>query len=232
MKLIDDEIAKYERQAREAHADADQTRDGFRRDFARQCEAKARQWRELRDNLSVGVPDGWKLVPVSATREQKNSVCMHPDLAAVLYSNMVKAAPTVKAEQLSPGCCGTPENCPIDYSRCPHLGQPPAPSLPAAGSADVGKFSIQCGVCKESSTLDDRKELSGCCWACGYEIDLDSQLRAALSAQGVNVAALHAFLETWEVAAAEAFEYSKDVDVDAMLVELRTLLNGGGGGEA
>lgn len=57
MKLIDDEIAKYERQAREAHADADQTRDGFRRDFARQCEAKARQWRELRDSLPAGVPD-------------------------------------------------------------------------------------------------------------------------------------------------------------------------------
>ena len=56
-------------------------------------------------------------------------------------------------------------------------------SSQAAGSADVGKFSVQCGVCKESSTLDDRKELSGCCWACGHEIDLDSQLRAALSAK-------------------------------------------------
>lgn len=64
MKLIDDEIAKYERQAREAHADADETRDGFRRDFARQCEAKARQWRELRDSLRVGVP------VLNKTREQ------------------------------------------------------------------------------------------------------------------------------------------------------------------
>lgn len=56
-------------------------------------------WQKAR-SLPVGVPDGYALVPVSATREQKNSVCMHPDLAAVLYSNMVKAAPAVKAEQV------------------------------------------------------------------------------------------------------------------------------------
>ena len=57
-----------------------------------------------------------------------------------------------------------------------------APSLPAAGSA-VPAFSVVCKVCNESSSLDERRELSGCCWSCGHEIDLDPYLRAALSAQ-------------------------------------------------
>ncbi|MGQ7957636.1 hypothetical protein ACUTAF_07960 [Pseudomonas sp. SP16.1] len=56
------------------------------------------------------------------------------------------------------------------------------PSLPAAGSA-VPAFSVVCKVCNESSTLDERRDLSGCCWSCGHEIDLDPYLRAALSAQ-------------------------------------------------
>lgn len=45
----------------------------------------------------VAVPDGWKLVPFRATREQVNAVCMHPDLARTLYRNMVEAAPVAPA---------------------------------------------------------------------------------------------------------------------------------------
>lgn len=81
-----------------------------------------------RASLPVGVPDGWKLVPVSSTREQKNSVCMHPDLAAVLYSNMVKAAPTVK-ESLSVAPTVKAE-------------QVQAPSLPAAGLAEEELWAV------------------------------------------------------------------------------------------
>ncbi|NWB96669.1 hypothetical protein HX882_12265 [Pseudomonas gingeri] len=39
------------------------------------------------------IPEGWKLVPVEPTKEQKLAVCMHPDLAAALYRSMVAAAP-------------------------------------------------------------------------------------------------------------------------------------------
>lgn len=45
------------------------------------------------------VPDGWKLVPFHATREQVNAVFMHPDLARTLYRNMVEAAPAAPVAQ-------------------------------------------------------------------------------------------------------------------------------------
>lgn len=35
----------------------------------------------------------WRWVPVEPTREQRNAVCMHPDLAHTLYCSMVSAAP-------------------------------------------------------------------------------------------------------------------------------------------
>lgn len=123
MKLIDDEIAKYERQAREAHADADQTRDGFRRDFARQCEAKTRQWRELRDSLPVGVPDGYALVPVEPTFEMRdagNVYTLNRSTLFAIWRAMLDAAPTVNAEQVQ------------------------APSLPAAGS-ELTASQCACG---------------------------------------------------------------------------------------
>ncbi|WP_324731020.1 hypothetical protein [Pseudomonas paeninsulae] len=39
------------------------------------------------------VPEGYRLVPIEATREQRNAVWMHPDLAGALYRSMVDAAP-------------------------------------------------------------------------------------------------------------------------------------------
>lgn len=48
---------------------------------------------EFAQHPAMAVPDGWKLVPFHATREQVNAVFMHPDLARTLYRNMVEAAP-------------------------------------------------------------------------------------------------------------------------------------------
>lgn len=54
---------------------------------------------ELWQPAHVAVPDGWKPVPVRATREQVNAVCMHPDLARTLYRSMVEAAPAPPAAE-------------------------------------------------------------------------------------------------------------------------------------
>lgn len=53
--------------------------------------------------------------------------------------------------------------------------------------AERAAFRLECKVCKESSTLDERRELAGCCWACGHEIDLDPYLRAAMASLPVGV---------------------------------------------
>jgi hypothetical protein len=145
MKLIDDEIAKYERQAREAHADADETRDGFRRDFARQCEAKARQWRELRDSLPVGVPDRDAIhlafehklrevnLPWYGERKGDWRNLHREEIADVVVELFRAAAPTVKAEQVQCEECGGNGAGGYHEDDCSK-----APSLPAAGSA--GKY--------------------------------------------------------------------------------------------
>lgn len=52
IELIDNQIAEFEQMAELGHEYADETGDGSWRDLARQCEAKARQWRELRDSLA------------------------------------------------------------------------------------------------------------------------------------------------------------------------------------
>lgn len=60
-----------------------------------QCKATDELIEQARALLATGAaaPDGWKLVPVRATREQVNAVFMHPDLARTLYRSMVEAAP-------------------------------------------------------------------------------------------------------------------------------------------
>lgn len=55
--------------------------------------------RAFAQQSAPAVPDGWKLVPFHATREQVNAVCMHPDLARTLYRNMVEAAPEYSAQE-------------------------------------------------------------------------------------------------------------------------------------
>ena len=99
------------------------------------------------EGLPVGVPDGWVLVPFSPTgamlEELTNGSHAKYQVMKMRYRAMLAAAPaapTVKAEQVQCEECGGNGAGGAHEDDCSK-----APSLPAAGSADLTASQCACG---------------------------------------------------------------------------------------
>lgn len=123
---------------------------------------------QARASLPAGVPDGWKLVPLEPTdhmmRVARGMSMQEEQCIGCEYRKLVNAAPaapTVKAEQVD--VCDTCHGQAEVYSGhdqhfhyfdfqppepimevCPECGGEEAPSMPAAGLADLTAVRCQC----------------------------------------------------------------------------------------
>lgn len=68
-----------------------------------------------------------------------------------------------------PGCCGTPNNCPIDYSDCPHMGMPPSADRPTAEKAGDQEKRVPTDAELLASEAKLYRDLTGDAMALGYD---------------------------------------------------------------
>lgn len=203
-------------------------------------------------SLPVGVPDGWRLVPVEPTPEIIRAMMDNVrDVSGVLagftnaYRAMLAAAPTVKAEQVDDLDTDRVAVCGCRIANTPKLGgntvilcathEPP--SLPAAGSAVeevevVAHFQIPTG----GSYAGERFTRIGPVPECPAANRTYDPLMTVAQHERI-VAALSAQQSAQHVSARQARSI-KLLDMalenhgawlkhDPFLIELRALLNGG-----
>jgi hypothetical protein len=81
--------------------------------------------------------------------------------AAIVGLRAILAAPSpvlADVPTLDPACCGDANDCPIDYSDCPHKGMPPAPKCNVCGVK-----VLECdknGCCGMPTCLDELERLN------------------------------------------------------------------------
>jgi hypothetical protein len=79
--------------------------------------------------------DAWRGDPEASPASGRKSFAAALRAALALYAAPVAVSPSDAAGKACNGCCGDPENCPVDYRYCPHGGILPEKEEAVAASA-------------------------------------------------------------------------------------------------